>query len=182
MFLTISYFKCNITLWCNITLVVISKGVDFVNKTEFCKMVQNILEDIRKNENMTLEEMALTIGLSKKTLIQIEKNRSLLKWPEAVTFVTIFNETELVKSIFGDEILDIIQSIAILKPPRRQLKTFGGESWWKTLIHKEGFRLQQHKISRHLRILDQENYRVYFTYSKSDAEKEFDKYFGGHNE
>lgn len=149
-----------------------------MNKMKFCKMVQDIVEELRKNENMTLEEMALTIGLSKKTLIQIEKNRSLLKWPEAVTTVSIFNETDLVKSIFGDEILDIIQAIAIQKPAKRQLKTLGGESWWKTVISKEGFRLQQHKISRHIRILDQENYRVYFTYSKSDAIEEFEQYFG----
>ncbi len=153
-----------------------------MNKMEFCKKVQSILEDLRKDIGMTLEEMALTIGLSKKTLIQIEKERNLLKWPEAVTFTSIFNEHELVKSIFGDEVIDIIQTIAIQKPPRRQLKTLGGESWWKTLITKEGFRLQQHKISRHLRILDQENYRVYFTYSKSDAKNEFEKYFGDNNE
>ena len=149
-----------------------------MNKMEFCKQVQGILEDIRKERGMTLEEMALTIGLSKKTLIQIEKERSLLKWAEAVTFVSIFNEHDIVKSIFGDEVIDIVQSIAIQKPPRRQLKTLGGESWWKTIITKEGFRLQRHNISRHFRILDQENYRIYFSYSKSDALVEFEKYFG----
>jgi len=149
---------------------------------EFCRNVQDILENLRKDVGMTLEEMALTIGLSKKTLIQIEKNRNLLKWPEAVTFVSIFHEEDLVKSVFGDEVLDIIQTIAIQKPPRRQLKTLGGESWWKNVLSKEGFRLQQHKISRHFRILDQENYRIYFTYSKTEAINEFEKYFGGHHE
>jgi len=62
-----------------------------MNKIEFCRIVQEKLELIRKDIGMTLEEMALTIGVSKKTLIQLEKNRSILKWPEAVTFVTIFN-------------------------------------------------------------------------------------------
>jgi DNA-binding XRE family transcriptional regulator len=145
-------------------------------------MVQDILEELRKKEHMTLEEMAYVIGLSKKTLIQIEKNRSKLKWPEAVTFISVFSDTDLVKSLFGDEVLDIVQSIAIQKPARRQLKTLGGESWWNTIESKEGWRLQQHKISRHFRILDQENYRIYFTYSKSDAVQEFTKYFGDPDE
>lgn len=153
-----------------------------MNKTDFCLNVQSILEGLRKDVGMTLEEMALTIGVSKKTLIQIEKERNKLKWPEAVTFVTIFIEHELVKSVFGDEVIEIIQSIAIQKPPRRQLKTMGGESWWKTTKEKDGFRLQQHKISRHYRILDTENYRIYFSYSKKDIVDEFDKYFGGNHE
>ena len=122
--------------------------------------------------------MAITIGLSKKTLIQIEKKRSKLKWPEAVTFVTIFNDNKLVKSLFGDEVIEIVQSISTQKPPRRQLKTMGGESWWNTLVEKEGFRIQQHKISKHLRILDKENYRVFFTYSKQDAFLQLEKYLG----
>ncbi len=153
-----------------------------MNKTDFCNKTQTILEDLRKDQGMTLEEMALTIGLSKKTLIQIEKQRSKLKWAEAVTFVSIFNEHNLVKSIFGDEVTEIIQAIAIQKPPRRQLKTMGGESWWNTMLEREGFRIQQHKISKHLRILDNEDYRVYFTYSKSDAIAQFKKYFGEDSE
>lgn len=153
-----------------------------MNKLGFCSMVQNILEDLRKAVNMTLDEMALTIGLSKKTLIQIEKGRNPLKWAEAVTFVSIFNEHDIVKSVFGDEANEIIQSIAIQKSPKRQLKTMGGESWWKSIASKEGFRLQQHKISRHFRILDKENYRVYFSYSKSESLEEFEKYFGNQHE
>mgnify|MGYP000867853285 CR=1 FL=1 len=96
--------------------------------------------------------------------------------------ICIFNEHNLVKSIFGDEVTEIIQAIAIQKPPRRQLKTMGGESWWNTMLEREGFRIQQHKISKHLRILDNEDYRVYFTYSKSDAMAQFKKYFGEDSE
>lgn len=153
-----------------------------MNKIEFCRNVQNILIDVRKSSGMTLDEMALTIGVSKKTLIQIEKKRNLLKWTEAVTFVSIFNRHEVVQSIFGDEVIEILQSIAIHKSPRRQLKTLGGEAWWKTMKSQDGFRLQQHKISRHYRVLDNENYRTYFTYSKTDAIKEFENYFGKNNE
>ena len=153
-----------------------------MNKTDFCKRTQTILEDLRKDQGMTLEQMALTIGLSKKTLIQIEKGRSNLKWAEAVTFVSIFNDHDLVKSLFGDETNEIIQTIAIQKSPKRQFKTMGGESWWKTISERDGYRSQHHKISKHLRILDNENYRVYFTYSKSDAIKQFSKYLGESNE
>ena len=79
-------------------------------------------------------------------------------------------------------VIDIIQELALHKPAKRQLKTMGGEAWWNNIESREGFRLQQHKISRHLRILDQDNYRVYFSYSKSDSLREFGKYFGDSNE
>ena len=149
-----------------------------MTKYDFCNSVQTILEALRKEVAMTLEEMAMTIGLSKKTLIQIEKKRTPLKWAEAVTTVIIFEDNELIKALFGDEVIDIIQSISIQKPTRRQLKTLGGESWWKMILAKDGFRLQQHKISRHFRILDPKDYRVYFTYHKHDATTEFNRYFG----
>ena len=151
-------------------------------KNEFCNIIQQNIEELRKDVGMTLEEMAQLIGISKKTLIQLEKKRVQLKWPEAVTVAIIYHDHQLIKAQFGDEILEIIQSVSLLKPAKRQLKTLGGESWWKKVESIHGFTLQQHKISKHFRILDQDKYRVYFSYSKSESLLEFKRYVGELNE
>ena len=38
--------------------------------------------------------------------------------------------------------------------------TMGGNVWWDTLVSRGGYRLQQHKITGHARILDSDNMRV----------------------
>lgn len=38
--------------------------------------------------------------------------------------------------------------------------TMGGNVWWDTLISRGGYKLQQHKITGHARILDSDNMRV----------------------
>ena len=39
-------------------------------------------------------------------------------------------------------------------------QTMGGNVWWNTLASREGYKLQQHKITGHARILDSNNIRL----------------------
>ena len=39
-------------------------------------------------------------------------------------------------------------------------QTMGGNVWWNTLVSRGGYKLQQHKITGHARILDSNNMRV----------------------
>ena len=41
-----------------------------------------------------------------------------------------------------------------------QFPTMGGTVWWNTLVSRGGYKLQQHKITGHARILDSNDIRV----------------------
>ena len=51
---------------------------------------------VRSEYNLTQERMAEILGLSKKTLVQVAKERSLLSWPAAVTLATNFSDSEII--------------------------------------------------------------------------------------
>ena len=147
-----------------------------MNKKELSAVIQKLVKDIRIEESFSQEVMADTIGISKKTYIQIEKNRILLKWAETVTICTIFENNKYIRNHFGEDIFEIIQVIAFQKIQNRQFATLGGNVWWNDLEVEEGIVLQQHKISKHYRILDKDKFRLYFTILKEDVYERFNGY------
>lgn len=55
-----------------------------------------------------------------------------------------------------ERIFKILEQFGEMNIP---LKTMGGKTWWNTIRSYNGWKLQQHKITKHCRILDPENYR-----------------------
>ena len=56
-------------------------------------------------------------------------------------------------------------------------KTWGGKVWWKTISEKKGHRIQQNMFSRHYRLLNRENRRIYDSFSLEETEAVMDEIF-----
>lgn len=149
-----------------------------MTKLDFCKSIQENLLILRNEVELSQAVFAEMIGVTKKTYIQYEKMRSNLKWAEVVTIATLFQEANTVQDLYGDDIIEIIQVLALKKMPKRQLPTLGGTKWWTNISKNEDFILQQHKITNHYRILDKNLYRVFFTLSKTEAFSRYNEYLG----
>lgn len=142
------------------------------------EMISKLLLKIRQEQGLSQEVMADAIGVSKKTYIQLEKQRVMIGWSETVCVCTIFQNSEIISETFGEDVSEILQVVALQKVQRRQLPTLGGTIWWKTIKNEKGLILQQHKLTNHYRILDKDHYRLFFTLSKTDAENRYDRYLG----
>ncbi|MDD6825064.1 MAG: hypothetical protein PUE12_02950 [Oscillospiraceae bacterium] len=46
-----------------------------------------------------------------------------------------------------------------LDMPNLNLKTMGGDLWWRDLVEAEGWRIQQNSVTKHCRILDPNDVR-----------------------
>ncbi len=55
-----------------------------MNREEFIKKIDEKLKLIRNEKGFTQDKMAEIIGISKKTLVQIEKGRVSIGWTDAV--------------------------------------------------------------------------------------------------
>lgn len=126
----------------------------------FIERVNEKLKLIRSESDYTQDKMADILGISKKTLVQIEKGRASLGWAGAVTLCTIFKDSEIIGMTFGGQPQDIILSLAFHSYEGRQEKTMGGKVWWKDIEYKDDYRIQQNFISLHYRILDIEDKRI----------------------
>ena len=142
-----------------------------MERTEFISLMNQKIKLIRTEFDLTQEKMADAIGISKKTLVEIEKGRNSLSWTAAVAAAVIFADSEIVADAFGGETSDLVKVIALdgldAKLPD---KTMGGRIWWQDIKESKGYRIQQNVISRHYRILDAEDRRFFSTFDKKEAE------------
>ena len=66
-----------------------------MDRNEFIREMDIHLKLVRTEYGYTQEMMASILGLSKKTLVEIEKGRSSLGWMGAVAFVSLFSESRI---------------------------------------------------------------------------------------
>ena len=137
-----------------------------MTREEIIAMISEKLRLIRTEAGYTQDKMADIIGVSKKTLVQIEKGRVLANWSTAVSICALFRETETVQFLFGNEPLEVLETVAREGIDYRKTKTLGGRIWWRVVSRKSGFILQQNILSKHYRILDVQNYRIFSSFDE----------------
>lgn len=145
-----------------------------MKQQEFLALMNSKLKLIRTEYGLTQDKMAIIIGLSKKTLVEIEKGRRNLNWSTAVALTTIFSDSEVLQDSFGGEVSDLIKAIAFDEVHVDYPKTMGGKVWWRIVREEGEYKIQQNIISKHYRIIDAENRR----YCSSFDIKEMEKYLG----
>lgn len=144
-----------------------------MTRDEIIIKVSEKLRLIRTEADYTQDKMAEIIGVSKKTLVQIEKGRVLANWATVVSICALFRETETVQFLFGSEPLEVLETVAREGIDFRKKKTLGGRIWWKAIHEKNGFILQQNILSKHFRILDQKNYRIFSSFDEKLSKHRF---------
>lgn len=139
------------------------------------KSVSDKIRLIRLERNYSQDRMAEVIGISKKTLVQIEKGRTEAGWTTTVAVCGLFGDSEILQSVLGDVPLEVVEIIAHNGVSSPKDTTLGGRVWWKEIQKEGSFRLQQNMISQHYRILDDQDYRWFSSFDKSEAVKRFEK-------
>ncbi|MHC0036829.1 helix-turn-helix transcriptional regulator [Pseudoneobacillus sp. C159] len=144
-----------------------------MTRDEIIDLVTEHLRLIRLEADYTQDKMAEIIGLSKKTLVQIEKGRVPASWSTVVTVCALFRDSETVRNFLGDQPLEVLETLARSDIEIRKERTLGGKVWWKELANHGGFILQQNLISQHYRIIDEEAFRIFSSFDEESARKRF---------
>ncbi|WP_409291221.1 helix-turn-helix transcriptional regulator [Peribacillus sp. SCS-37] len=144
-----------------------------MNKEEFIGIISENAKLIRIEKGYTQEKMAEIVGISKKTLVQIEKGRLSMGWTNSVALSALFRDSGVLQSAIGGDPLEIVETLAYEKVERQKEKTLGGLIWWREVAESRGLRIQQNIISKHYRILDHEDYRLYSSFEHEDAISRF---------
>lgn len=131
-----------------------------MTRDEFIKKVDEKVKLIRNEKGYTQDKMSEILGISKKTLVQVEKERASLGWGTAITVCVIFKDSEILQLAFGGDTQDIILSLAFDNYEVKHEKTMGGKLWWTDIEEKGSYKVQQNIISKHYRILDDKDIRV----------------------
>jgi len=140
-----------------------------MNKELLIQFISEKLKLIRTEKGYTQDKMAEILGISKKTLVQIEKGRIPANWTLSIAVCALFRDSEILQSKLGGDPIEMLETLVHEEVERPKDKTMGGKVWWYDVIKKGKFRLQQNLISKHYRILDEENYRWYSSFNKEEA-------------
>ncbi|MBQ8390280.1 MAG: helix-turn-helix domain-containing protein [Oscillibacter sp.] len=131
-----------------------------MTKEQFIQEMDRMVKLVRTEYGFTQEAMAKALGLSKKTLVEIEKGRSSLGWMGSVAFSAIFSGSQVLSAVLGGEAEDLVLALSFEDLTPIYPRTMGGRVWWRTLETCGEFRIQQNIISQHYRALDGQDGRI----------------------
>lgn len=140
-----------------------------MNQEELVDIVSQKIRLIRLEKEFSQEEMSKILGISKKTLIQIEKGRVAAGWNVVVTCVALFEQSEILRNGLGDDGLEVVRLVTFNNIEQPSMKTMGGKIWWKEIEKRGEFKLQQNVVSQHFRIIDESNYRWFSSFELEEA-------------
>ncbi len=129
-------------------------------KDAFIRSMDQTLKLVRTEYGLTQEAMARALGLSKKTLVEIEKGRSSLGWMGSVALCALFDHSQVLGRLLGGPAGEILQALAFQDLTPTYPPTMGGRVWWRTVETIGRFRIQQNLISQHYRALDPSDGRI----------------------
>lgn len=133
-----------------------------MNRKEFIEEMDIHLKLVRTEYGYTQDMMASILGISKKTLVEIEKGRSSLGWMGSVAFAALFSDSRILGSLLGGEASDMVKALAFEGKKPYFFPTMGGRVWWRTVETGYKWRIQQNIISNHYRALDDNDRRISF--------------------
>ncbi|QIW22461.1 helix-turn-helix transcriptional regulator [Bacillus thuringiensis] len=144
-----------------------------MNKETVIDLISKNVRLIRLERGYSQEKMATVLGISKKTLVQVEKERTSIGWTNAVVVCALFKDSQILKHILGEEPFEVIETLAHDGMNTPKVKTLGGKMFWNEIAKKGKFRVQQNVISQHFRILDDSEYRWYSTFEEEEVMNRF---------
>lgn len=131
-----------------------------MTREEFVAELDRQVKLVRTEYGFNQEVMARVLGLSKKTLVEIEKGRSSLGWTGAVALCAIFSGSQVLSGLLGGEAGDMVRALAFRDLRPTYPKTMGGRVWWRFVETVGPYTVQQNILSQHYRALDREDGRV----------------------
>ena len=86
-----------------------------MEKQTLIRVVSEKMRLLRNEYHFSQEKMAETIGVSKKTLIQIEKERTLASWSTIISVCALFRKSKILQMTLGDDPLHVVEAISFEK-------------------------------------------------------------------
>jgi len=135
-------------------------------RAEFIATCDEKLRLVRAEAELTQDQMAYAIGISKKTLVDIEKGRRTLGWTGAVALVAVFPRSSVLRAALGESNWDMIPLLARAAPAAQPSPS--GSPWWERVAQNDRFIIEQNTISQHYRLLARDRTKVAASFDIDD--------------
>jgi len=125
-----------------------------ITKQDLTQKISKTLKLLRAEYDYSQQEMANSIGLSKKTLIQIEKNRLFLSWGATCAVCAVYRGSKLLQMELGEDPVNLVETLA-----HNDLQTYTGAQsrnyvFWDVVEESAEFTISKNIITDHYKITD----------------------------
>jgi DNA-binding XRE family transcriptional regulator len=144
-----------------------------MNPEKITSLLSERVKLVRAEYGLAQDKMAGLLGISKKTLIQVEKGRNQMNWSAVVAMCALLGESQVLRAALGDDPLEVVKTVVLCDLPAPRERTLGGRVWWREIRRLGGFLLQQNLVSGHYRILDNMDRRWHSSFNRQYIEEQF---------
>ena len=137
------------------------------DRESFIATCDSKLRLVRTEANLTQEQMAYSVGISKKTLVDIEKGRRSLGWSGAVAMCVVFSGSGVISSVFGESPIDMIPGLALTGTPGSTAAP-ATNPWWEVVADNGEMRIEQNVVSQHYRLMARDNTKIAASFDIDD--------------
>lgn len=153
-----------------------------LTQQDLIMIVSKKMRLLRSEYNFSQDKMAEILGISKKTLIQIEKERNQASWTLVVAICGLMRGSEILRMTLGEDPLELVETLVFDQVFIPKNITGGGRVWWKDIRTQDKFRIQKNILSGHYRIIDGNNRRWMSSFDKGDIVEKFESLLKGGKE
>lgn len=154
-----------------------------MTKDELVRVVSENIKVLRAEYDYSQQAMANAIGLSKKTLIQVEKDRIILSWTAVCAACAVFKSSKLLNMTLGGDPTALVEAMAHKYCFTDNDTEARGNLFWDVIQNNGEYTLQKNVISEHYRIIDQKGRRLFSSFDLKKADAVYSQYMEkGENE
>ena len=147
-----------------------------MTRYDLTKIVSENMKMLRAEYGYSQQEMANAIGLSKKTLIQIEKDRLELGWTAVCAVCAGFKGSKLLHMTLGEDPATLAETLAHENCYAYEEAESRNLLFWDVVKSSGGYSLQKNIISEHYRIVDKHGRRLFSSLNIDKVNIAFEKY------
>ncbi|XMB87506.1 helix-turn-helix domain-containing protein [Mycoplasmatota bacterium WC44] len=137
-----------------------------MTQDDIINIVSKKIRLLRSEYNFSQDRMSEVLGISKKTLVQIEKERTVASWTMVMAICGLFRESEILKMTLGEDPIELIEAVVFESVSVPRNITGGGRVFWRNIESSGKFKVQKNIISSHYRIIDGNDKRWYSSFDK----------------
>ncbi len=136
--------------------------VIFITKQDLIEKISGSVKLLRAEYNYSQQEMANSIGLSKKTLIQIEKDRLFLSWCATCAVCAVYRTSRQLSMELGEDPVNLVETLAhndLQSYPESESKNY---VFWDVVEESGGYILAKNILTEHYKITGKDG-KKYFS-------------------
>jgi DNA-binding XRE family transcriptional regulator len=146
-----------------------------ITKIELRETISKNVKLLRAEYGYSQQEMANSVGLSKKTLIQVEKERLILSWGATCAVCAVYRNSRQLRLELGEDPINIVETLA--HDNLSTVDDFENRNYvfWDVVEEDGQYILAKNIITEHYKITDNQGKKYFASFDHKKIMEQYEK-------